>query len=258
MSIDVAAEAYDLFMGRYAAPLAPRFADLAGVWAGSGQRVLDVGCGPGALTTVLATRVGAGNVVALDPSEPFVSAARARCPGVQVRLGVAEQLPFDDATFDVALAQLVVHSLADPVAGLREMGRVVGPRGRIGACVWDHGGRAGPMSPFWDAVREIEPDAVTEERQPGASEGSLGALCAEAGLEVLDVGRLTVVVAHDSFGEWWQSNSLGLDLAGAHLASLREPGRTRLRAACERLFPAAPFEVEASAWTVLARPLEAR
>src|SRR5262249_46690441 len=109
-------------MGRYSVPLAPRLADLAGVEAG--QRVLDVGCGPGALTPELVERLGAAAVSAVDPSERFVAAARDRHPGVHVEHAAAEELPFVDGSFDATLAQLVVHFMADPVAGLREMKRV--------------------------------------------------------------------------------------------------------------------------------------
>src|SRR5437763_3355304 len=109
-------------MGRYSTQLAAQMADLAGVEAG--QRVLDVGCGPGALTSELVARVGAESVSAVDPSESFVAAAKARNPGVDVRLATAEELPFPDASFDAALAQLVVHFMADPRAGIAEMRRV--------------------------------------------------------------------------------------------------------------------------------------
>src|SRR5919201_7533 len=78
----VPADAYDRFMGRYSTQLAPQMADLAGVEAG--QRVLDVGCGPGALTAELVRRVGAEHVAAADPSESFAAAAAERNPGVDV------------------------------------------------------------------------------------------------------------------------------------------------------------------------------
>ena len=58
MSFEVSADAYMRFMGQYSEPLAREFADLAGI--GVGQRVLDVGCGPGALTAELVKRAGAG------------------------------------------------------------------------------------------------------------------------------------------------------------------------------------------------------
>src|SRR5712691_1755521 len=103
-------------MGRYSAQLAPQFADFAGVHAG--QRAVDVGCGPGALTGQLLERLGPDAVSAADPSESFVLAARERHPGVDVRRAAAEELPFPDHTFDAALAQLVVHFMANPVLGL--------------------------------------------------------------------------------------------------------------------------------------------
>src|SRR6202035_2025069 len=110
MSFSAGPDEYDRFMGRYSAPLAPRFAEFAGVTAG--QRVLDVGCGPGALTLELVRRVGSAAVSAVDPSELFVAAVGRRHPGVSVRRGVAEKLPFEDRWFDAALAQLVVHFMA--------------------------------------------------------------------------------------------------------------------------------------------------
>ncbi|HEY2689718.1 MAG TPA: methyltransferase domain-containing protein, partial [Streptosporangiaceae bacterium] len=117
MSFNVSADAYLRFMGRFSEPMASQFADLAGV--SPGQRVLDVGCGPGALTAELVRRLGPGEVSAVEPSAPFAAAARQRLPEVDIRQAAAEQLPFADGTFDVALAQLVVHFMADPVAGLR-------------------------------------------------------------------------------------------------------------------------------------------
>src|ERR1700675_1564037 len=102
MSFNVGADEYDRFMGRYSVLLAPLLADLADV--ADGQQVLDVGCGPGALTAELARRLGPAAVAAVDPSESFVAAAQERHPGVRVQRGAAEQLPFADQAFDAALA----------------------------------------------------------------------------------------------------------------------------------------------------------
>src|SRR4051812_27970913 len=98
------ADAYDCFMGRYSRVLAPELARAASVDAG--QRVLDVGCGPGALTADLAGMVGADQVAAVDPTEPFVEQCRANVPGADVRVAPAEAIPFEDASFDRTLAQL--------------------------------------------------------------------------------------------------------------------------------------------------------
>src|SRR2546423_9275072 len=142
-------------MGRYSVPLASRFAEFAGVAAG--QRGLDVGCGPGALTAELIRRLGADAVWAVDPSEPFVEAVRLRHVGVKVERAAAEHLPFEDQRFDAALAQLVVHFMTDPVAGVREMARVTRRGGVVAACVWDHAGGGGAPSVVLGAARRLDP-----------------------------------------------------------------------------------------------------
>ena len=251
MGFDVAADAYDRFMGRYSVPLAPKLADLAGVAAG--QRVLDVGCGPGALTAELARRLGPANVTAVDPSEPFIAAARARNPDVRVERAAAEELPFRDDEFDAALAQLVVHFMADPVAGLREMARVTRSGGVVAACVWDHAGGGGPLSVFWQAAHEVDPDVLDESRLAGAREGHLAELFATAGLRELEERTLSVERAHETFDEWWEPFTLGVGPAGAFVARFDAAGQHRLRELCRGLLPTPPFVVTASAWAVRGR-----
>src|SRR5437764_5977716 len=232
-------------MGRYSEPLAPRFADFARV--APGQRVLDVGCGPGALTGELVRRLGADAVVAVDPSESFVAAARARNPGVEIQLASAEQLPFPDGTFDAALAQLVVHFMTDPVAGLREMARVTRPGGVAAACVWDHAGGGGPLSPFWDAVHELDPAAPDESQRAGSRRGQLLELFEAAGLDDVQGTTVATTVAHSTFEEWWEPYTLGVGPAGAYVAELAPARRAELRELCRERFPAPPFEITARA-----------
>jgi ubiquinone/menaquinone biosynthesis C-methylase UbiE len=147
MSFDVQADAYARFMGRYSEPLAAQFAALAAVTAG--RRAVDVGCGTGALTAKLVDLIGTRNVSAVDPSAPLLAAVRERFPLIDVQQGTAERMPFGDGEFDYTLAQLVVHFMADPVAGLRDMARVTRPGGVVAACVWDHNGGRAPVSVFW-------------------------------------------------------------------------------------------------------------
>ncbi|HEY7793389.1 MAG TPA: class I SAM-dependent methyltransferase [Gaiellaceae bacterium] len=246
MTFAVAADAYDRFMGRYSVPLAPRLADFAGVTAG--QRVLDVGCGPGALTTELVARLGAENVAAADPSEPFVEAARERHPGVDVRRAAAEELPYDAGTFDAALAQLVVHFMADPVAGLGEMGRVTRPGGAVAACVWDHAGGHGPLSVFWDAARALGDDVMDESGLAGARAGHLTELFLAAGLRDVEEDAISVRVEHPTFEQWWEPFTLGVGPAGAYAKGLDAERQAELRERCRSLQPEAPFTVTARAW----------
>lgn len=248
MAFDVAADRYHRFMGRYSEPLADQFVELVGVHAG--MRAIDVGCGPGVLTARLVERLGAEHVAAVDPSPPFVSAARDRCPGVDVRQGTAEQLPYGDGEFDVALANLVVHFMSDPAGGLREMARV---GGLVGATVWNHATATGPLSTFWQAAKDLDPGAADEATLPGTGEGDLGAIAREAGLHDVVEGQITVTVPYTGFDEWWEPYTLGVGPAGDHVASLDDAGRERLRARCAELLPEGSFTIDATAWTVVAR-----
>lgn len=246
MTFNVAAESYDQFMGRYSTRLSSQMADLAGVR--SGQRALDVGCGPGALTAELVRRLGAEAVAAADPSAPFVEAVRARFPAVGAVQAPAEALPFADGGFDAALAQLVVHFMADPVAGLREMARVTREDGVVAACVWDHGGGQGPLSVFWEVARELDPGVRDESDLAGAREGHLAALFELAGLRGIESSTLVADLEHPTFEAWWQPFPLGAGPAGAYAAALPPERQSALREACRRRLGPGPFVIVARAW----------
>jgi SAM-dependent methyltransferase len=251
VSFDVSPAAYASFMGRYSTPLAAQFADLAD--PRPGDRALDVGCGPGALTAELVSRLGVAAVSAVDPSQPFVASVRDRFPDLDVQLAAAEALPHPDATFDQTLAQLVVHFMRDPVAGLREMGRVTRPTGIVAACVWDHGGEKGPLSLFWRAARDLNPAVTDESERPGTRAGDLARLFGRAGLTGTETTTLTVRVTHPSFEEWWEPYTLGVGPAGEYAASLTAQRLVELREHCRQLLPAGPFEIAATAWAVRCR-----
>ena len=247
MSFAVPADDYDRFMGRFSIKLAAQLADLAGV--AEGQRVLDVGCGTGALTGELVRRVGAASVTAVDPSEPFVAAARDRFRGVDVRLAAAESLPFPDATFDSALAQLVVHFMADAVAGLAEMARVTREGRAVAASVWDHA-EQGPLTAFWSAARELDPNVDDESHLAGVREGHLAELMTAAGLRDVESGAIYAKVEHASFEDWWEPYTLGVGPAGGYVAQLTLDQRAALKERCRASLPPGPFETNARAWAV--------
>ena len=249
MTFDVPADHYDRLMGGLAQRLASQFVEVAEVEAG--QRALDVGCGTGALTAQLVERLGADAVAAIDPSLSFVAALRARFPSLDVRRASAERLPFADATFDQALAQLVVPFMTDPVAGLREMARVTTPGGRVAACVWPAGDE-GPFTAFRRAVRDTDPAAQEGDELPGTRPGELESLFAAASLADTQWTALHVTVRFSSFEDWWTPFTLGVGPAGDYVAQLSASARDTLRRRCEDLQPAAPFDLEASAWSVRA------
>jgi SAM-dependent methyltransferase len=249
MTFDVGAGSYRQFMGRFSEPLAVAFVERLGLQAG--LRALDVGCGPGALTTALVKVLGPRGVVAIDPSRPFVEALRAEFPDVEVTVGGAEDLPYPDESFDLTLAQLVVHFMADPVQGLAEMRRVTRPGGTVAASVWDHAGGGGPLSLFWRAAQDLEPSVRGEADLAGTRDGQLAELGRASGLTDIESFSLTVTIGFQTFDEWWQPFTFGVGPAGAYVQGLGPQARRELRDHCAELLPSAPFEVDVSAWCVM-------
>jgi hypothetical protein len=143
----------------------------------------------------------------------------------------------------------VVHFMTDPAAGLAEMRRVTRPGGTVAACVWDHAGGRGPLSPLWEAAAALSPGVAGESELPGSRAGDLERLFSAAGLREVDESALSVSVRHPTFEEWWEPFTLGVGPAGAYVAGLDPQARDRLRERCRALLPEAPFVLTSFAWT---------
>jgi SAM-dependent methyltransferase len=132
-----AAHAYEaLFVPALFGQWAPKVAEAAQVQPG--QRVLDVACGTGVLAREVASRIGSvGRVVGIDPSPGMVAVAKQLAPDIEWREGVAESLPFPDQSFDAVVSQFGLMFFTDRRQALREMLRVLAPRGRLAVAVWD-------------------------------------------------------------------------------------------------------------------------
>ncbi len=253
-SFQTSGAAYDAFMGRYSRPLAVAFADRAGVAAG--QSVLDVGCGPGALTSVLVERLGVRAVRACDPSEPFVAECAARHPGVDVRRGRAETLPFEDHSFDAALSQLVLHFVSEPAVAAAELARVLRPGGTAAACVWDATGGMQMLRHFWDAALTVGldvPDEAMGLRFGGS--GEITGLLAEAGFHDLAETTVTVTTTYADLDDLWSGVLAGIGPAGACCVSLPPDTRDAVRAAMDASLgsPPGPFVLDAVARCIVGR-----
>jgi ubiquinone/menaquinone biosynthesis C-methylase UbiE len=250
----VSRNAYDAFMGRYADRLAPRLIAFAGVEPG--DRVLDVGCGPGSLTEAVGGLVGAENVAAIDPSEPFAAAAADRVPGADVRVGTAESLPWPDDAFDAGLSQLVVNFMADADAGVTELRRVVRPGGTIAACTWDYSGGMTMLRTFWASAAALDSDAPDEVRRMRYQDpDELRELWTRAGLEDVETDALDVEASYRDFDDYWEPFMAGVGPAGAYAASLDPDRRASLREECRRRLGDSDgaFTLGARAWAVKGR-----
>lgn len=250
MSFDVSGDAYDRFMGRYSRELAPVFADFGEVRAG--MAVLDVGCGSGVLTEELARRVEQANVAAVDPS-PLVEACAARLPEADVRRGAAEVLPWPDASFDAALAQLVIHFLDDPVVGVAQMRRVVRPGGIVSACSWDFPSMQ-LLRTFWESVRHLDPQVPGEQLAYATLDG-LSDLGDDAGLEHVETAALEVSSRYEGFDELWNTFLLGVGPAGQYCVSLAPGAQEAVRDEYRRRLgdPSGSLTLTATAWAVRGR-----
>lgn len=193
-------DAYDRFMGRYSRQLAVGFADFAGVRAP--QRALDVGAGTGALAEELTRRLGEENIAAAEPSADYAATLRTRFPGADVREAAAEELPWEDASFDAALAQLIVVFLNDPRLGACELARVTRSGGVVAMCMWEVQG-VDMLNALNEVRSRLKPGDFglqTEYRD----EAALGKLFEDAGLHDVETTRLEVSVEYETVDELWE------------------------------------------------------
>jgi ubiquinone/menaquinone biosynthesis C-methylase UbiE len=254
MAFSVPAEVYDRHIGRYSRELARALIGAAGVRPG--DRVLDVGCGPGGLTTELVALLGSDAVAAVEPSPTFAAACAARLPEVDVRRAGAEALPFAGGSFDRVLAQLVVNFLPDPDAGVAEMRRVARPGATLAAAVWDYSGEMTLLRAFWDAAVAVDPAAAEHDEGRAMRLGTpdeLHALWTAAGLRDVAVAPVVVGAGYADLDDLWAPLTAGVGPSGAYVVALPDDAaRAALKAALGRRLGvgAAPFRLTARAWIV--------
>lgn len=250
-------EAYERHVGRYAKELSAGLIQVAGVRAG--QRALDVGCGPGGLAVALAGLLGDENVAAVDPSERFVEVCRSRIPGADVRIGVAENLPFDDSSFDVVLAQLVVQDIVDARNGVAEMRRVARPGGVVSGCVWDFESGMPLLRAAWDAALAIDAELArslgADRRLPFSRPDELDELWHSTGLEEVEVGKISAGADYADLDDLWFPFAAGVGAIGRFVQSLDGDARARMKAQIGNNLgnPKGTFRLVADAWYVRGR-----
>ena len=250
------AEAYDRFMGRWSKRLAPVVTDFAAL--PEEGNILDLGCGTGALSFVIAERKPRSHVVGVDLSQQYVAFARRQNQSSRVsfQVGDAEQLPFARATFDASASLLVFNFLPDPRKALAELGRVTRPRGCVAAAVWDYGDGMQMLRIFWDAAVASDPSAekLDEKHMPLCTAGELKRLWEQGGLTQVTERALEIEMPFRSFDDFWEPFLLGQGPAGAYVKRLAPDLRTALAESVKSRLrlqsPNQPFRLAARAWSV--------
>lgn len=232
------AEIYDeLFVPALFAQWGPRVAEAAAV--GPGQRVLDVGCGTGVLACAAAELVGPeGQVVGLDPNSQMLAVARRKPGGVVWQPGRAEQLPFDDASFDAVISQFAMMFFESKPTAIAEMLRVLRPRGRLAVAVWDSLERAPGYMALTELLRRLfSADIAGAMRAPFTlgDRRELLRLFRDASAADAEVRTQTGTVRFESIDAMINTEhacvwTLGGVLDAQQFAQLREGARDALRA----------------------------
>lgn len=189
------AQAYDdLFVPALFAQWAPQLVSCARVRRG--QSVLDVACGTGIVARTAREVVGAeGRVAGTDLHPAMLEVARAARPDLEWRQGDAQDLPFADGDFDVALCQSALFFFADPARALSEMARVVGPAGVVALQTYAPLNAQPAYGPFVDLVAE---EAGTEARSLLSTYWSQGEL--DGLRELVSAAGLSELESRSSLG----------------------------------------------------------
>ena len=227
--------AYEQMMGVWSRSAGEVFLD----WVAppKGLRWIDVGCGNGAFTELLAQRCSPEEIQGIDPSEGQLAFARTR-PGArpaQFQIGDAMALPFPPDRFDAAVMALVIVFVPEPAKALTEMVRVVRPGGIIATYMWDMMGGGFPLMPL---IEEMRATGLTPPRPPQREASRMQALhdlWSAAGIEAIETREITVQRTFADFEDFWRTSmkspSLGPTIAAmapADVESLRRGVRARL------------------------------
>lgn len=251
-----ASAGYERFMGRWSRLLAPAVITFAGVK--NGDRVLDVGTGTGSVAAAVEASMPASEIVGIDPSEGFIAYARKNAKSTRARfeVGDAQALKLKDASFDHALALLVMNFIPDHNKAIAEMRRVTRPQGIVSACVWDYDAGMQMLRFFWDEAIALDPaiEPKDERHMKLSRQGQLGDLWRRAALINIKEQPLEIDQAYVSFDDYWDPFTRGAGPGGAFVVSLSEDRRRQLEARMRKRLLGdrqdGPFTLKARAWCV--------
>ena len=242
MSIWASGAAYEPYVGRWSRLVAREFQAWLAVPLES--RWVDVGCGTGALSATILAVARPSAITGIDASDGYVTYVREQIqdPHATFRVGDAQALPFDSATFDASVSGLVLNFLPQPDRGLAEMARVTRLDGTVAAYVWDYAGEMQLMRRFWDAAAALDPAAAELDegrRFPLCRPDALERLFTAAGLADVAVRAVDVPTVFRDFDDYWSPFLGGQGPAPVYAMSLTEDRRAALRDRLRATLPSA-------------------
>jgi SAM-dependent methyltransferase len=205
----------------------------------SGLHWIDIGCGNGAFTELLAERCAPAGIQGIDPSEAQLAFARSRhTAGIaQFQKGDAMALPFPDNSFDAAVMALVIFFVPDPAAGVAEMARVVRAGGLVASYAWDVEGGGFPLEPLLAEIRAMGLSTVRPPSSAASRMENLRALWTGAGLDRIETHEIAVQRTFSDFDDFWNTALLGTTVKATvatmtpdQIERLKVSVRTRLAA----------------------------
>lgn len=247
-------DAYENYMGRWSQKVAPLF--LQWLDAPTDSSWVDIGCGTGGLTELIARTCKPSSVLGVDTAEGFIEVARLRVNNAEFRVGSAGNLGLPNDSIDYAVSGLVLNFVPDPNAAIEEMVSVVRPGGSVALYVWDYAGHMQIMRYFFDTAILFDSHSADFDdgiKAPICRPLALKAVFASTGLTNVSVHALDITTPFDNFDDYWDPFLGGAGSAPKYCVSLEESVRNKIKLAIKEKLPTGPegeILLAARAWAV--------
>lgn len=237
---------YDKFMGRWSRQVATQFIE----WIGAEKESnwLDVGCGTGTLGEMVIKNCSPSIIIGIDPLEKSIAAAKLHPDnkGIGFQIGDAQNLPFEEAKFDVVISGLMIKFVMDKVRAISEMKRVACPGGIIALYDWDMDGNMNTTRHFWNAVAAIIPERFEgpkTQQTPMTEIESVASLFKEAGIKEVKQRIISFNTQFQDLDDYWVPITNNSQNVGRFYKTMTEGER---EAIYQRMKETLPFNSDGS------------
>jgi SAM-dependent methyltransferase len=233
------ADAYERYMGLWSRAIGEKF--LAWIAPASNASWLDIGCGTGAFSQLIAEHCAPKSLSGIDPSPAQIEFARARLPKADLRVGDSLALPFGDAEFDSVASALVLHFIPDRGKAFAEMKRVARSGGMVAGYTWERSATSdfAPYAPMLRGLAAIEVEPMRSPTVPEQQGEGLRKAAEAAGLANTATTHIEATQSFPDFDEYWNVQTLTVSPVGKTIAKLDDMQRARLREVMRTLVPTA-------------------